>query len=380
MARADIDLSALRANLKVLQTYLKPGTELLAAVKANAYGHGAVAITRQLALKGIRWFGVATAEEALHLRWQGFNENLLVFSPVYDRIEELIELDIALTVTDEFSLETVLRDATSSQARVHLKVDTGMARLGLNPTQALTMARAIDRSAGSRLEGVWTHLAKADEANREFTEAQLSRFDSFVQLLRSDGLEPIMVHAANSAGLITTPTAHFDMVRPGIALYGHHASRTIATLEPRLKPVMTLTAPVTFVKRVKAGTPVSYGGSWKAVQDTTIATVRIGYGDGYPRLLSNRGWVRLGDHSYPVVGHICMDQLMIDVGTLDLIPGDRVTLFGAEGPDAGVLAEQIGTISYELLTAVSARVQRRYLSTGRGTYAHHLDRSKKPVF
>jgi alanine racemase len=379
MARADIDLSILRANLEILQSYLQPETRLLAAVKANAYGHGALAIARQLALEGVRWFGVATAEEALQLRRQGFYENLLVFSPVFDRVAELVELDVALTVTDELSLETVLRGGAAGQARIHLKVDTGMARLGLSSPHALAMARAIDRSTGSRLEGVWTHLAKADEAHRGYTEVQLSRFDEFLRSLRKEGLSPALVHAANSAGLITTPSAHFDMVRPGIALYGYHASRTIAELEPGLRPVMTLTAPITFVKRVEAGTPVSYGGSWKAERDTTIATVRIGYGDGYPRLLSNRGWVRIGDHNYPVVGRICMDQLMIDVGNHDLTPGDRVTLFGTEGPDAGALAEQIGTICYELLTGVSARVQRRYLPTVRGTGARRQDLAQKPV-
>ena len=362
MPRADIDLGAVAANLGVLRSYLGKGTEVLAAVKANAYGHGAIEVASYLRNLGVEGFGVATAEEALELRRAGVTGRVLIFGPVFTRIAELVDHDVTLTVTDATSLAAITAAAPPRPARVHLKVDTGMGRLGLSGPAAVTMAQTLDRTAGVSLEGVWTHLARADEADRQATEVQLERFAVLIAALEAEGLKPLLTHAANSAGIVAHPDSHFDMVRPGIALYGYHSSPFTAALEPGLKPVMTLSAPVTFVKAVSKGTPISYAGLWTAPKDTVVATVRIGYADGYPRLLSNRTHVWLRGRELAIVGRVCMDQLMVEAGDAEVKAGDRVILFGPGGPTAEELAASIGTISYELLTSVSPRVQRRYRS------------------
>lgn len=360
---ATIDLGALEHNLQRLRGRLAPGTRLLAAVKADGYGHGAVAVAQRLEAAGVTWFGVATPEEALQLRSAGITADILLFGPSYrrDTILRLTDEGVALTVADDRGLEAVRAAAPARPVRVHLKVDTGMGRLGRPWQQAVELARAVDHDAATVLEGVWTHLARADEADRAPTERQLERFEQLLSALRVDGIEPPLRHTANSAAVVAFPEAHYDLVRPGIALYGYHAGDAVQALEPGLRPVMTLQAPVTFVKRVAAGTPVSYGGTWTAPHATTVATVRIGYADGYPRVLSGRASAAAGGRSLSVAGRVCMDQLLLDAGDLALEPGDTVTLWGSEGPDAESLARLADTVAYELLTGVGARVQRRYL-------------------
>jgi alanine racemase len=359
---ASVDLGALEHNLGRLRSRLKPGTAVLAAVKADAYGHGAARVAGRLLAAGVRWFGVATAGEALALRAAGIDADILLFGPVHDAatLRRLAHADVALTLVDEASLEALRAAGAGRGVRVHLKVDTGMGRLGLPWARAVELARAVDAAPEVELEGVWTHLARADEPGRAPTLAQLERFDRLLDALREDGIEPRWRHAANSAGVIAYPEAHYDLVRPGIALYGYPPGDAVAALEQELRPVMRLQAPVTFVKRVAAGTPVSYGGTWAADRDTTIATVRAGYADGYPRLLSGKGFAALHGRQVGVAGRVCMDQLMLDAGDLAVQPGDTVTLWGPPGPSAETLARSIGTIAYELLTRVSARVPRRY--------------------
>jgi alanine racemase len=359
MATAYVSQAALKHNLSVIRSHLKSDTRVLAAVKANGYGHGAVLVADYLTSQQVSWFGVATAEEALELRESGITGSILIFSPVYDRLSELLQADICLTVVDATSWQIIAaaqrqlsRDAP---ARVHLKVDTGMGRLGLLPEQAHTLAAALD-GAGA-LEGVWTHFASSDDADDTFTRQQLRTFQAFVDELKSKDITPTLLHTSNSAAIFSQPEAHFDLVRPGIALYGYHSSAYIEGLEPTLRPAMQLTGNITFIKRVSTGTPVSYSSMWHAPRDTTVATVRFGYADGYPRLLTGKAEVIVHGVKRPVAGRICMDQLMVDVGELPVQIGDEVTLFG---PDlsAETVAQQIGTISYELLTSVSGRVKR----------------------
>ncbi len=358
---ATIDLHALSHNLERIRT-AAPGANLLAAVKANAYGHGAAAISRHLEILGVAWFGVATPPEALALRDAGVTGGILVFSPVRDRsqLRTLVEAGISLTITDEDAVQTLRAARVPDIARVHLKVDTGMGRLGRPWRDAATLARAIDRDTNMVLQGVWTHFASADEASREYTLAQIEAFELALKSLRQDGIEPGLRHAANSAAIFTYPQAHYDLVRPGIAMYGFHSSDVLGAREPNLKVVMRLEAPVTFVKRVAPGQRVSYGGEWSSPTSTTIATVRIGYADGYPRQLSGRGWVRLLNATMPVAGRVCMDQIMVNAGDLEVRAGDTVTLWGPLGPDTEELARAAGTISYELFTRLSDRVERRY--------------------
>ncbi len=359
---ATIDLLALDHNLARLRRRLTSGSGVLAAVKADGYGHGAVEVARRLAQQGVAWFGVATPDEALELRAAGIAGDLLLFGPCRDRasLQRLAEADVAVTIVDEAGLEAVRGAGLDRPLRCHLKIDTGMGRLGRPWPDAVELARALDREPRTALEGVWTHLARADEPDRAPTLAQLERFEQALAALRRDGIPHGLRHVANSAGLLAFPEAHYDLVRPGIALYGYAPSPEIRALEPELRPAMTLQAPVTFVKRVPAGTAVSYGGRWTASRATTVATVRIGYADGYPRQLSNLGSVDLAGRRVEVAGRVCMDQLMLDVGDDDVVPGDVATLWGPAGPDAEALAAAIGTISYELLTGVGRRVQRRY--------------------
>ena len=362
MPTATVDLSTISHNLSRLKSYLKPETRMLAAVKANAYGHGAVPVAKHLEMSGVTWLGVATREEALELRNAGINIHILIFIPVYEGLNKLIEADVALTIVDERSLHAVKKAAqeVGETARVHLKVDTGMGRLGPPPQGVLALAKEADSTKEVHLEAVWTHFACADEAEREYTDQQLNQFHEVLARLERETIPVPLRHAANSAGLIAYPESHFDLVRPGIAVYGYHSSQVIEKIEPHLTPAMTLTAPITFVKEVKAGSSVSYGATWSAPHDTKVATVRLGYGDGLFRTLSAQLCVSVQGERRPLAGRICMDQIMVDVGNLDVQTGERVTIFGPDTQSAEDLAGMSGTISYELLTRLGARIERVY--------------------
>ncbi|MEM6427685.1 MAG: alanine racemase [Deinococcota bacterium] len=363
---ASINLAALTHNITRLKTYLVDDTKILVAVKADGYGHGAVQVSKHLESIGVTWFGVATKGEALELRQGSMSGRILIFSPVYEgdehELDAVVNSDIDFTVVDAHSAEVVSKAAArvSKQARVHLKVDTGMGRLGYLPNGAIEVARKIDKDTNLELTGIWTHFACADDADPTYTNMQLSYFQDILALLEQDSINIPLKHTANSSALIAKPESHFDMVRPGIAAYGYHSSPFIASLESHLQPVMTVKAPVTFVKPFAAGRHISYSSLWQAPEDTTIATVRIGYADGYPRLLSNKGYVVTNGRTYPIRGRVCMDQLMIEVSEDDVQVGDAITMFG-EGLDAETLAGLYGSISYDLLVSVGKRVARDYI-------------------
>lgn len=372
--QATLDRSALLHNLQRLRQ-AAPGAALMAAVKADAYGHGAALIAPALAAAGVDAFGVATADEALELRALGLSTPILIFSPVRQRLAELIEAEVALCVASAEDLSAIERAAAPQRARVHLKVDTGMGRLGVAPAEALALAQRIDRSSSSELEGLFTHLAQADDADAgtpgDPTDLALTAFESLIAALERAGLRPAQVHAANSAAALTLPRAHFDLVRPGIALYGAPPSAAVssalkggALTGDLLRPVLELSAPITALKRVRAGTAISYGGTWRAPRDTLIATVRCGYADGYPRALSSRGVAAHRGRPVPVVGRVCMDQLMVDLGDAEAAEiGDRVVLIGAsEGPafDAMALCAASEGFVYELFTGLGNRIERRW--------------------
>ncbi|MDA0700232.1 MAG: alanine racemase, partial [bacterium] len=247
----------------------------------------------------------------------------------------------------------------------HVKVDTGMGRLGLRPEEAEAHVAAVDRSPHTDLEGVWTHFANADAADAaepgSGTSHQLAAFEGLLDRLARAGLRPRWVHAANSAATMTRPDAHFDWVRPGIALYGQPPSAALVERAAGLRPALRLDAPVTFVKRVSAGTTISYGGTWRAISPTVIATVRLGYADGYPRALSSLGLAGHRGRRVPVVGRVCMDQVMVDLGPGgDAEVGERVDFVGGDAPTATEVADRAGSFAYELLTGIGARVVRRY--------------------
>jgi len=365
---ATVDLEALRANARLLRA-LAPRSRLLAAVKADAYGHGLVPVARALTEAGVDAFGVATAAEAFDLRKAGVGGEVLLFGPVRHGIAELVAASVALTVADAGDLRAIEAARPPERAAVHVKVDTGMGRLGRSPAEAAALLGAVARSPRAELVGVWTHFAAADEPDAadpgSATSRQLEAFAALLADLDRAGLRPRWAHAANSAATFVRPDAHFDLVRPGIALYGQPPSAALERRAAGLRPALRLDAPVTFVKRVPAGTPISYGGTWSAPIATSVATVRLGYADGYPRALSSRG---AGGHRgglVPVVGRVCMDQLMVDLGPGGAAePGERIDFVGGAAPAATEVAAAAGSFVYELLTGLGARVLRRYLDRG----------------
>src|SRR5690606_34539840 len=266
---AEIDVGALSHNLRTIRSLLAPATKVLAAVKANAYGHGLVGTAGELRRLGVDWFGVAAPSEALELRGAGVTGGVLLLTPVYRpaTIAALVENDVALVVTDETSLAAIvaaLPQRLANPAKLHLKIDTGMGRLGLGWAEASGVARLVDSEPRTVLEGVWTHLASSGDADRSYTLQQLDAFHKGVAAIRSDGIDPGLRHVANSAAVLAYPEHHCEMVRPGIVLYGYYPDEGMESMAPGLRPVMRLSAPVTFVKRVVAGTHISYDGLWTA--------------------------------------------------------------------------------------------------------------------
>jgi alanine racemase len=358
---AHVDLGALRHNLAVLRDRAA-GLDVMAVVKANAYGHGAVPVTRFLAGEGVSRFGVATLGEAVALREAGIGERILVFAaPVPAQLERYARHDLEVTVTSPEVAREVARIATAADpVRVHIKVDTGMGRIGLDPADVVDTVRLLERSEGVRIEGFWTHFATADEPDDTFAREQWTRFR---RVLAELGGAPAPVHAANSGGLLGNAVALdpglVSGVRLGISLYGLYDPPDRA-----LRPAMSLVSRLTQVKTVPAGTPVSYGATWRAPRETRIGTVSAGYADGYRRALSNRSEVGVAGRRCPIAGRVCMDMIMVDLGPGGEGPpaavGDEVVLFGAGGPSAFELARWADTITYEIVCGITERVTRRY--------------------
>lgn len=342
----------------------------MGVVKADAYGHGAVPVARALQEEGIRRFAVANLPEALELREAGFEEPIQVFAaPLADYLPAYAAHDLGVTVSSPAVAEAVIRTAQEGESlRVHVKVDTGMGRVGVSPTEAAAVVERLADARGVHLDGLWTHLSSADEEDLSFTHRQLDRFDAVVDAV---GHHAAHVHVANSAGLLALPrrTTRYrhPIVRIGLALYGLAPRPGMPGTEDLL-PVLGLSSLVTHVKTVEPGTPVSYGRTWHADRTTRIATVGAGYADGYPRLVSNRAVVGINGRRYPVVGAVCMDMFMVDLGPpastsvgSPVEAGTEVVLFGAGGPSTDEVAAWAETITYEICTGVGPRVPRQYL-------------------
>ncbi len=357
---ATVDLDAIAHNVGAIRSRLPTGTAFMAVVKADAYGHGAVEVSRAAIDAGAGWLGVATADEAFELRAAGVRAPLLVFGPVPDAlIPAAVDADCVLTIADE-SFVSALHHQAGARARVHLKVDTGMTRLGVAPEAVDSLLRAIDPARVS-VEGVFTHLACADEPDSAMTRGQLAAFDASARIVRARWPH-VLQHAAGSAGALGVPEAALDMVRIGIALYGVAPAPHLTDLP--LRPAMILSSSVARVRRVARGTPVSYGATYRTRRDTTVVTVPVGYADGYPRALSGIGEMTIEGRRVPIAGRVCMDYTMLDVGDAVVREGDVVTVFGGDLP-AAIVAEAAGTIAYELFCRVGRRVPRIYLRDGR---------------
>ncbi|MEK7388837.1 MAG: alanine racemase [Elusimicrobiota bacterium] len=354
---AEIDLRALIENLRRLRARAGRGVKTMFVVKANAYGHDAVlcAMAAEKA-RAADWLGVSSVEEGILLRDAGVRLPILVLGSLYPFESVLAAAAHDLTPIVA-SLESAKRVAEAAlrlrrELNIHVKVDTGMGRIGVRPEAALELVRRLTRLKKIRVEGVYTHMAKAED-DAVFTSRQLKDFKLVVRALEREGLRPAIVHAANSACVLRHPGARFDMIRPGLAAYG---------LYPGFSPVLTLKSKIVYVKTVAKGSSVSYGATWRAKRVSRIATLPIGYADGFPRALSNRSSVLVGGLRCPVVGCVTMDQVMIDVtGVPGVRVGDDAVLIGRQGGSEVTVAELArlcGTIPYETVTAISTRVPR----------------------
>ncbi len=356
----EIHLPSLRHNLQ--EVTRRVGTAaVLAVVKANAYGHGAVPVSRALLAAGAHQLGVATAEEGLALRDAGVTAPILVMGGVCD-IPAMQRSNLTPVLPSRDAVDTAARlaDPRTLPLRVHLKVDTGMSRLGVTPEEALALLRA-GWPPTLHLEGVMSHLASADEPDGRATERQLARFRAFLEALQAAGLPVPTAHIANSAAILKYPSSRFDLVRPGLMLYGY-SSGPMSPVD--LRPALTWKTRVVQVKRVDKGQPVSYGGTFVAPRPSTLAVLPVGYADGYSRALSNKGHVLIGGRPAPVVGRVCMDLTVVDVtGHPTVRPEDEAVLLGRQGA-AAITADDLAacqnTISYEVLCQIGPRVTRVY--------------------
>jgi len=373
-AWAEINLDNIAHNIREIRRITNKNAEIMGVVKADAYGHGVMEVARTLLENGVTRLAVSMLDEAIQLRKQGINVPILILGytdPI--RANEIIENDVTQSVFSH-ELAQALSDEAVKQGRkvkIHIKIDTGMSRIGFLPGySAVKNVIEISRLPNIIIEGLFTHFATADEKNREFTISQFERFMSICYELQRIGIHIPVKHCANSAGIIEYPEMHLDMVRPGIIQFGMYPSEEVDKSKILLKPAMTLKANVILVKEVEKDTSISYGRIYTTSRTSRIATIPIGYADGYMRMLSNKGKVLIHGQYAPVVGRICMDQCMVDVTELTetVEVGDEVVLVGEQGGNeitAEAVACSIGMINYELVCIVGKRIPRAFIKDGR---------------
>lgn len=364
--RALISTNAFQENLRFVRRRIGSRPIIMAVIKANAYGHGLEIVAKAAIDSGdVGYFGVATEEEGLILRTITTLPIQVLTTAMDDEIDEFILHDLDFTLCEHRQFDAIVSRAAAlgKRARVHLKVDTGMRRIGVEPSEALSFARTIAAHPTEvEFVGISTHFATSDEEGSDFFRAQLERFTSVVRAVRADGIDAGLAHAANSGAILQLPVeTALDMVRPGIMLYGYAPSIEQHRLHrDELRPVLDLVSAVGFAKRIRQDEGVSYNLRWHAEHDTNVATVPAGYGDGYSRLLTGQAEALIAGTRYPIRGTICMDQLMVETGEDIVRIGDDVTLIASRDTalDAWTIAERIGTIPYEVLTNITARVPR----------------------
>jgi alanine racemase len=366
---ATVNLSALAHNLSCIQGYLSPGCKVMAIVKANAYGHGAVEIAHALVRKGIGRFAVASLEEGITLRQAGLSTPIVVLGALFDQqLADLVAHRLTPVISNGLILPALAQAANSqpSPYPIHLKIETGMGRLGFSPEELRPLLDNPLLRGALHVEGLMTHLADADGTDTAFTERQIGIFQAILEQVRRRGLALPLVHTANSAAIVRFPESHYSLVRPGIMLYGYH---TLPVPAPNLQPVLSLRTTIAHIRTIPRGGTVSYNRTFTATRPTRIAVLPIGYADGYSRRLSNRGSVLIQGCRAPIVGLVCMDMTMVDVTNIPPVEvGETVTLIGQQGGAAiwaDEVADWIGTIPYEVLCGIGSRVPRLYESTVR---------------
>lgn len=371
---ARIDLDAIAYNMEQMKRNLKEDTKVMAVIKADGYGHGAVQIAEMMENIDYIWgFAVATLDEAVVLRTEGIKKPILVLGCVFpDQYMAMLKNDIRMNVYTEEMAESISQMAAREgmTAYMHIKLDTGMARLGFDMSEESVEAIArISQLKNVNMEGIFTHFAKADESDKSFTKKQIKDFCWMVEKLKEKGVTFRYEHCANSAAIIDVREANFDLVRAGISTYGLYPSEDVKKENVKLKPAMVLKSHIAFVKEIEAGTPISYGGTFVSEEKMKIATIPVGYADGYPRNLSNIGYVLIRGKKAPILGKVCMDQFMVDVTHIDGANfGDRVTLVGQDGNESisiEDLSELSGRFNYEFICDLGKRIPRVYVKNGK---------------
>ena len=373
-AWAEINLDNIAHNVKEIRRVTNKNAEIMGVVKADAYGHGVFEVTRTLLANGVSRLAVSMLDEAIQLRREGIEVPILILGYTDPaRANEILENDVTQSVYSHELAQALSKEAVrqGKKVKLHIKIDTGMSRIGFMPGySAVKNVMEIEKLPNVIIEGLFTHFASADERDRDYTLMQFEKFMSICCELQRIGIHIPVKHCANSAGIIEYPEMHLDMVRPGIILYGMYPSNEVCKDKIDLKPAMTLKANVIMVKEVEQNTPISYGRIFTTERKSKIATIPIGYADGYSRMLSNKGRVLINGQFAKVVGRICMDQCMIDVTDIegDIAVGDEVVLIGEQGQrniSVEDVAETIGIINYELVCIVGKRIPRAYVQNGK---------------
>lgn len=384
--RAEVSLDAIHSNVVRLKRHLQPSCRLMAVVKADGYGHGAVEVALTAVEAGADYLAVAFVDEALQLRDAGIEQPILVLGHTPPRsLEAAVRQRIALTVFSEDMLDSLAACAENLKetAVIHIKFDTGMSRLGLTDAEeTIRLAQKAAASSGIRLEGIFTHFADADAEDAVCTYAQFSKFAYLLIRLKQEGLHIPIKHCCNSAAALRFPWMHLDMVRIGIAMYGLHPSAAANNEAVALTAALQLKTAVSSLKRIPPNQPIGYGGTFVPARETVIAVLPVGYADGYARSLSNRGYVLIRGRRAPIVGRICMDQTMVDVtGLPETAVGDEVVLYGAGDSDCisvDEAAEWTHTIHYETVCLVGKRVPRLYFRHGRAASFTNVTLDRRP--
>lgn len=363
---ARIHLQNIKFNIEGIRKTIGTERKILIAVKANGYGHGAIEVARMAEKIGVDWLGVATVPEGIQLREAGIRLPILKFSPAFpEEMEAAVTNKLTLTVCEKQNIVTLEKICTKlgMSVDVHLKVDTGMGRIGVSVEDAVSLAYYIERDCSHlHLDGIFTHLPVSDEGDPIYTHDQILRFKEIVEQVNSRiGRKLNLAHCSNSGAVLGHPSAWLDMVRPGIMIYGFYPGENTPKSIP-LKPGLSFLTRVSFLKKAAAGTTIGYGRTWTASEDTWIATIPVGYADGFNRLFSNMGRVLIDGKSYPIVGRVCMDQSMVNLGPeTDIQVGDEVVLIGKSGQEEISVAEwakKLGTITYEVTCQINSRVER----------------------
>lgn len=371
---ARIDLDAIAYNMEQMHRNIDAKTKMIGVVKTDGYGHGAIPVARMLEAYEYVWgFATATLDEAVLLRKSGIRKPILVLGCIFpDQFEEMLEHEIRMTVYQEEQMQELsdLAVQLDRQAYFHVKLETGMSRLGFAPTDdSVEAIRRIIDLPHMKAEGIFTHFAKADEADKTYTRQQLTIFHEMTSKLKERGVTFPYEHCSNSAGIIDVREANCDLVRAGIAIYGLYPSQEVSKKAVELKPALSLISHVEYVKTISAGTSVSYGGTFVAEKEMQIATIPVGYGDGYPRSLSNKAYVLIHGKKAPIIGRVCMDQFMVDVTGIDEVKfGDQAVLIGTDGEETitvDQLSELADRFNYEFVCDLGKRIPRVYCRDGK---------------